>query len=129
MHYENSTRKLVNILESLSSQLTGPCVTRHCPDTDSFDSVLSRSVMILIFDIMKHEAITLRRRSSGQSSLLRETTSISSQVTREEAGTSPSYENLFFDSSLAAGSEVTGARPYRRHDSLHSVLPPQNRSR
>ena len=54
MHYENSTRKLVNILESLSSQLTGPCVTRHCPDTDSFDSVLSRSVMTLIFDTMNH---------------------------------------------------------------------------
>ena len=45
MFYESSTRKLVNILESLSSQLTGPCTTRHCPDTDSFDSVLSRSAV------------------------------------------------------------------------------------
>ena len=53
MFYESSTRQLVNILESLSSQLTGPCSTRHCEDTDSFDSVLSR-------------------RSSDHSSLIRE---------------------------------------------------------
>ena len=48
LFYESSTRQLVNILESLSSQLPGPCTTRHYEDTDSFDSVLSRSVMTLI---------------------------------------------------------------------------------
>ena len=57
MFYESSTRQLVNILESLSSQLTGPCTTRHCEDTDSFDSVLSR-------------------RSSDHSSLIREENNI-----------------------------------------------------
>ena len=55
--YESSTRQLVNILESLSSQLTGPCNTRHFEDTDSFDSVLSR-------------------RSSDHSSLIREENNI-----------------------------------------------------
>ena len=58
MFYENSTRQLVNILESLSSQLPGPCTTRHYEDTDSFDSVLSR-------------------RSSDHSSLIREEINIS----------------------------------------------------
>ena len=58
MFYESSTRQLVNILESLSSQLPGSsCTTRHCEDTDSFDSVLSR-------------------RSSDHSSLIREETNI-----------------------------------------------------
>ena len=57
LFYESSTRQLVNILESLSSQLPGPCTTRHYEDTDSFDSVLSR-------------------RSSDHSSLIREETNI-----------------------------------------------------
>ena len=58
LFYESSTRQLVNILESLSSQLPGSsCTTRHCEDTDSFDSVLSR-------------------RSSDHSSLIREETNI-----------------------------------------------------
>ena len=59
LFYESSTRQLVNILESLSSQLPGPCTTRHYEDTDSFDSVLSR-------------------RSSDHSSLIREEINISS---------------------------------------------------
>ena len=58
LFYESSTRQLVNILESLSSQLPGPCTTRHYEDTDSFDSVLSR-------------------RSSDHSSLIREEINIS----------------------------------------------------
>ena len=57
LFYESSTRQLVNILESLSSQLPGPCTTRHYEDTDSFDSVLSR-------------------RSSDHSSLIREENNI-----------------------------------------------------
>ena len=143
MFYESSTRKLVNILESLSSQLTGPCTTRHCPDTDSFDSVLSRSAVCTFYTrIWKKKSIKLFlfRRSSGHSSLLREatssSTSTSSHQPREETLISPSYENLFFDSSVAAPVEVRPAsRTYRRHDSLHSILPPpppqlaQNRSR
>lgn len=121
MFYESSTRQLVNILESLSSQLTGPCNTRHFEDTDSFDSVLSR-------------------RSSDHSSLIsRPSNESSSRAGREEAETvpsqsqSPSYENIFFDSvTLTEPEPRLAPRPYRRHDSLHCVLPPpppQPRSR
>jgi len=114
MFYESSTRKLVNILESLSTQLTVPCATRHCPDTDSFDSVLSR-------------------RSSEHSSLLRGPPTPSSQ-TRED-------ENISFDCGDVGGTSSLYRRHdslhslYRKHDSLHSILPPpppqlaQNRSR
>ena len=187
MFYESSTRKLVNILESLSTQLTVPCATRHCPDTDSFDSVLSRYFVIVcecvltlphslgdcdwvltlphslgdcdwvltssyvrlwlcpnftsqsrrlwlclklyltVLEIVIVHCVVMissnYRRSSEHSSLLRGPPTPSSQ-TRED-------ENISFDCGDVGGTSSL----YRKHDSLHSILPPpppqlaQNKSR